>query len=59
MQELAVLRGGRCLSEAFTNVHSPLDWICSEGHRFKALPRNVQRGHWCPHCAHNGPVVSG
>jgi hypothetical protein len=55
MQELAVMRGGRCLSESFRNVHTALNWICSEGHEFKALPRNVQRGHWCPYCARNAP----
>jgi hypothetical protein len=50
MQELARRRGGRCLSETFKNVHSPLTWICSEGHLFDALPRNVLRGHWCLRC---------
>jgi len=55
MQDLAAIRGGCCLSKSFRNVHTPLNWICSEGHEFKALPRNVQRGHWCPSCARNAP----
>jgi len=51
MQELARTLGGQCLSTSFTNVHSALTWICSEGHRFDALPRSVLRGHWCLRCA--------
>ena len=55
MQQIAAMWGGRCLSEIFKNVHSRLRWICVEGHEFDSLPRNVQRGNWCPHCAQNAP----
>lgn len=55
MQELAAIWYGRCLSEQFQNMQSPVNWICSEGHEFTALPRNVLRGHWCPHCVRNAP----
>ena len=53
MQELAAMWGGGCLSESFRNVHALLNWVCSDGHEFEALPRNVLRGHWCPHCSQN------
>jgi hypothetical protein len=51
--------GGRCLSRSFVNVHFPLKWACADGHQFDALPRNIQRGHWCPYCAHNAPGSLG
>lgn len=53
MKKLADNWKGRCVSRRIINVHSPLKWLCAEGHRFKAVPRNIQRGHWCPRCAHN------
>ena len=55
MRELAAIWGGDCLSNSFQNVHSALKWICAEGHEFEALPRNIERGHWCPACASNAP----
>jgi hypothetical protein len=55
MQKLASTWGGGCLSATFTNVHACLTWICSTRHVFEALPRNVQRGHWCPYCARSAP----
>ena len=58
MQELAATWGGCCISKRFKNVHSALNWICSEGHIFRALPRNVLRGHWCPLCGKR-PLSSG
>ncbi len=51
MQSIAALRGGQCLSTQYTNAHTHVEWRCSEGHRWKALPSNVKRGQWCPTCS--------
>ena len=51
MQEIAVARGGKCLSYTYTNAKTKLLWGCSEGHQWKAVPDSVKnRGLWCPIC---------
>lgn len=51
MQEIAVTRGGKCLSKAYKNANTKLKWRCSAGHEWDATPANVKRGTWCPTCA--------
>jgi REP element-mobilizing transposase RayT len=53
MQKIAEERGGKCLSETYFDIFTPLQWECSEGHRWEAQPSNVKRGTWCRICAHN------
>lgn len=53
MQSIAEFRGGKCLSATMKKVdmHTPLEWECAYGHRFKATPMLIVRGgHWCPDC---------
>ena len=50
MQELARVRGGLCMSKQYTNAHTPLEWECQYGHRWRAIPANIMRNHWCPKC---------
>jgi uncharacterized Zn-finger protein len=52
MQELATKRGGRCLSEKYLGVDTPLEWRCDKGHVWQQAPRHmVQREWWCPYCS--------
>ncbi|MFJ7313498.1 hypothetical protein ACIQVE_12140 [Pseudomonas sp. NPDC098747] len=51
MQQLALSRGGRCLSDAYQNLSTRLAWRCAEGHEWLADPYRVVRGSWCPVCA--------
>lgn len=52
MQELAISRGGTCLSEAYISSQTKLRWRCSYGHEWEARPDNVKnRQSWCPTCA--------
>lgn len=53
MQNLARTRGGRCLSTKYVNSKTHIDWECKQGHRWKAQPRIVSSGSWCPICARN------
>ncbi len=53
MQEIAKVRGGKCLSELYINNKTSLLWECSEGHQWKAKPNGVKNGTWCPKCAGN------
>jgi len=62
MQEIAISKGGRCLSNKYENNSSKLEWKCSSGHRWFATPRDIKfgsrnrktgqrKGTWCPVCA--------
>lgn len=52
MCQIAELRGGKCLSQSYKNIHTKLAWECGNGHQWQSTPLNVfLRGHWCPTCA--------
>ncbi|MFJ8103913.1 hypothetical protein [Lysinibacillus sp. NPDC096212] len=51
MQNLAELNAGKCISESYTNMNIKLEWECTEGHRWNALPSNISGGKWCPYCS--------
>lgn len=54
MQAIAESRGGRCLSDEYANIMSPLRWACAYDHEWVATPNNVKHhGSWCPHCVFN------
>jgi hypothetical protein len=51
LQSISGAKGGRCMSDQYTNERTALQWQCSEGHRWSATPGKVKRGSWCPVCA--------
>lgn len=51
MQELAIVRGGKCLSDDYINNRTKLEWKCQFGHIWLAQPRAIIGGQWCPNCA--------
>lgn len=52
MRKLAKDHEGRCLSVSYINNRTPLQWECSKGHRWLAMPQHVQiRRTWCPFCS--------
>lgn len=53
--ELALSKGGKCLSKKYINAKVKLHWQCSEGHKWYAPQSDVKQGQWCPICA--GKVV--
>jgi hypothetical protein len=53
MRDLAIVRGGKCLSIEYVDSKSKLLWQCARGHQWQALPSSVVQGSWCPACAHN------
>ena len=51
IQEFAVRKGGRLLSEKYINNSDKLQWECACGHRWLAGYNTVKdAGHWCPVC---------
>ncbi|NOU91979.1 hypothetical protein GC093_01845 [Paenibacillus sp. LMG 31456] len=45
-------KGGKCLSvwEDYTNNRAKLQFECSHGHQWQAIPTTVKKGSWCPWC---------
>ncbi|SNT40300.1 hypothetical protein SAMN05421640_3795 [Ekhidna lutea] len=50
VQNLAIERGGECLSKSYKNDMTKVTWQCAEGHIWDATPNNIKRGKWCPTC---------
>ena len=52
LQQAAAFRGGKCLSASMPeNIHVPIEWECSCGHRFALSVYAVLKGgFWCPDC---------
>ena len=51
-QDIAVKRGGHCLSTSYLNYLEHLMWTCNKGHKWSASLHSIKnRGSWCPHCA--------
>jgi len=53
-QDLAESHGGRCLSLAYKNALTSMEWQCAEGHLWKATYNKIQQRHWCPFCRIGG-----
>lgn len=53
MRNLALLRGGTCLSDKYSGSRTKHLWKCQQGHRWHAVPGRIKRGNWCPVCAGN------
>jgi phage FluMu protein Com len=47
---VAEQKGGQCLSTAYDNSKTKLDFECGKGHRFAATLEKVKSGRWCPTC---------
>ncbi|MBB3260767.1 hypothetical protein F4827_005542 [Paraburkholderia bannensis] len=52
VRRAARAHGGRCLSTAYINVLSPLEFECAAGHRWRTSFRAILNGRWCWQCWH-------
>src|ERR1700748_2300192 len=51
MQQIAIQRGGVCISTNYSSIKDLLEWECSEGHRWFASGSKVKNSnHWCHEC---------
>jgi len=51
LRKVAEARGGKLLSQSFSNVDATYDFECSRGHHFSnRYTHVVSRGQWCPTC---------
>jgi hypothetical protein len=51
MQQIAIERGGKCLSKKYINSRTKLKWQCEKGHIWETTPADLKRGSWCHECA--------
>ena len=52
MQDVALTRGGECLTSEYMGFHKKLKWRCGEGHEWEAAPSKVcGGGQWCAVCS--------
>jgi Probable Zinc-ribbon domain len=51
MQNIALKRGGKCLSTIYQGANKKLQWECQEGHQWETIPAVIFRGGWCPTCS--------
>ena len=58
IQQLAIQKGGQCISDNYLGYQMPLEWVCLYGHTWKSKLTNVaSKNRWCPHCAPNRRLV--
>ena len=51
MKDIALTKGGKCLSKQYKNTQTKLKWECSEGHQWMATAANIKhKKSWCPTC---------
>lgn len=54
LDDIAVKKGGKCLSKKYIRGTEKLTWQCVEGHIWRATATNVKnKNRWCPKCAKN------
>ena len=49
-RDIALARGGRCLSLAYIHSGAPLEWECEDSHKWFACMSKIKEGKWCPSC---------
>ena len=55
---VASSRAGKLISTKYIRVGKPLEWECSKGHRWMAMPSNILHNKtWCPVCTKSKSVI--
>lgn len=57
MRDIAISRGGSCISTRYKNNRTNLKWKCINGHEWEATATNISKGTWCPYCANRVPLT--
>jgi len=51
VKEVIEKRGGKLISQTYTNSDTPLDIQCSKAHLFTNTFNHIHSGQWCPTCS--------
>ena len=57
LQKIVSSKGGVCLSRFYVRGDVKMTFRCREGHTWKAIPKQIMRGSWCPVCRGNAPLT--
>jgi hypothetical protein len=49
--KIAKTKKGFCLSTQYFYSKTKYEWMCKEGHKWKASYDKIKQGRWCPKCA--------
>ncbi|HEC40779.1 MAG TPA: hypothetical protein ENI29_21225 [bacterium] len=53
-RDIALQKGGKCLSNVYKNVRPKMRWECNDGHIWETAFTNIiNKNAWCPYCAKN------
>ena len=50
LNEIAISKGGKLLSNEYLGRDYKLSFMCSKGHQWSTSPSNIKSGTWCPKC---------
>lgn len=50
VKEIAVDRGGCCITTEYEGKRTRMRWRCAEGHEWEATQKSIVAGSWCPRC---------
>lgn len=50
LRNIAIEKGGRCLSTRYIDHKTKLKFQCKDGHQWEASPSVIKKGSWCPYC---------
>jgi len=56
LNEIALERGGKCLSHVYERAVSKMKWQCKSEHIFEASPNSIRNGSWCLECSGRKPL---
>jgi len=51
MQKIATEKGGKCLSDNYSQNPIKMIWKCIKGHIWEETPYRIRNGCWCPFCS--------
>ncbi|MFZ4740196.1 MAG: zinc-ribbon domain-containing protein [Bacteroidales bacterium] len=51
LKQIAVSKGGLCLSDKYVNSQTKMLWQCEYGHKWEATGNNIKKGTWCKECS--------
>ena len=53
-KDIALQKGGKCLSNDYKNTHTKMKWECHNGHTWETSFTNIiNMNAWCPYCVKN------
>ena len=52
INNIAIKRGGKCISDIYINNRTYMIFECNNGHQWKSTSSNIKSGKWCKLCSY-------